>query len=225
MAQSRRWFLRHLMASAGSAAAVSSAHAQVTPPAPAIRTPATRCRRRRGDARRSPARRRSTSRRDVAAAGQHASPVGVETPDVPTLALRPRRRREGVPPRRRAGANRVPARPRRRRLGLQRLGAGPDHRVHRRRSRAHRGREPPAGDLRRALARARGAARRRRRARARPRRHPARRPLRLRVHAAAARHVLLPLAHGDAGDDGDDRALHRPSAQSPTSRASTATSG
>ena len=35
--------------------------------------------------------------------------------------------------------------------------------------------------------------------------------LHLRVHASTERHVLLPLAHGDAGDDGADRPLHHPS--------------
>ena len=38
----------------------------------------------------------------------------------------------------------------------------------------------------------------------------ARRTLHLRVHAASARHVLLPLAHGDAGNDGHDRPVHHP---------------
>ncbi len=35
-----------------------------------------------------------------------------------------------------------------------------------------------------------------------------RRPLRLRIHAAAGRHLLLPLAHGHAGNDGHDRRVH-----------------
>ena len=48
--------------------------------------------------------------------------------------------------------------------------------------------------------------------------------LHLRVHAAPARHVLLPLAHADAGDDGHDRLVHHPSARRRTSRASIATS-
>ncbi len=82
MAQSRRWFLRHLMASAGSAVAVSSAAAQVTPPAPdphaGHQMPPS------GDAPGLASAPPVTSRRTLAPPASGV-PVRVESPDVPTL--------------------------------------------------------------------------------------------------------------------------------------------
>ena len=125
-------------------------------------------------------------------------------------------RRQGVPPRRRGVRARVRARLPREVLGLQRL----DARARRsRRSKAIACASCVTNRLPRAhqhaLARHDPAQRHGRRRRPDPAAHPARRNLRLRVHAAPARHAHVPPACRRDGADGagHDGHVHHPSAR------------
>ena len=112
------------------------------------------------------------------------------------------RRGERVSSRRRTGEDGVPAWSPRRRLGLQRARAGSHDRGQRRRPGALPRAQQAAGAVLDALARAGDADRDGRRAGISQDADRAGRRVHLRVHRPSERHVLLPLAHGDAGDDG-----------------------
>ncbi len=110
---------------------------------------------------------------------------------------------------------RIRARQRREVLGLQRQHAGPDDRGGGRRPRAHLRDQPPARAHHDPLARPATAERHGRRGRPEPAAHPARRDLRLRVHAAPARHPHVPPARRRDGAAGrrHDGHVHHPSAK------------
>ena len=113
------------------------------------------------------------------------------------------RGRESVPPDRRARAHRVPARPRRSTRGASTAAMpGPTIEVERGRSRSHHRREPAARAVRDALARPRGPDGDGRRARALAGPDQPGGRFTYEFTLQPERDLLLPLAHGDAGNDG-----------------------